>query len=165
MEKLLDREKIVNLIRAFFQEEGFMEVETPLLVASPDTASTNEVFETQILTGKRAFLAPSPEFFMKKIIARKKLPKIFQICKAFRNPEELDLLHNPEFTILEWYRVGATYTDLMVDCENLTNYIFKSFPNKYQISNINPSTGSGLILSEAPHRLVQGEVEGLIFDI
>jgi elongation factor P--beta-lysine ligase len=69
---------------------------------------------------------------MKKLIANG-AKKIFQICKAFRNPQELDPLHNPEFTILEWYRVNATYTDLMLDCENLINFIFKKLKQKFQI--------------------------------
>jgi len=127
------REIVIRAIRDFFKNEGFIEVETPLMVSAPDPSFTNEVFETSPVLGKRMFLAPSPEFFMKKIIALEKIPKTFQICKAFRNPQELDPLHNPEFTILEWYRVGADYTDLMEDCENLVKFIYKSFSS--QIKN------------------------------
>jgi len=128
---LKNREIIIDTIRLFFKKNGFLEVETPLLVSAPDTAPYNEVFETQFTQKKRAFLTPSPEFFMKKLLAQGS-GNIFQICKAFRNPLELDPLHNPEFTILEWYRAGASYTDLMIDCENLINYIFKYFTSKTQ---------------------------------
>ena len=47
------------------------------------------------------------------------LPRIYQICKAFRNGEDTGPRRNPEFTILEWYRAHADYTDIMRDCENL----------------------------------------------
>lgn len=125
MDKIKKRQAIIGLIRDYFNQEGFVEVETPLLVPTPDPSPYNEVFETSAAGKKRAFLAPSPEFFMKRLIASG-ATKIFQICKAFRNPEELGPLHNPEFTILEWYRTQATYTDLMADCENLINFISKN---------------------------------------
>jgi len=134
--KIIARENIIDLIRTFFKKEEFTEVETPLLVASPDPAPYNEVFETRIFKNTSAYLAPSPEFFLKKIIAREKIDKVFQICKSFRNPEEIDPLHNPEFTILEWYRTEANYTDLMKDCEKLINFISKKFFLQYPISNI-----------------------------
>jgi len=126
---------LINSIRNFFEKEDFLEVETPLLVPNPDPSPYNELFETTKICGKRAFLTPSPEFLMKKLIATKKFPKIFQICKAFRNPQELDPLHNPEFTILEWYRINATYIDLMLDCENLISFIVEKLKQKFQISN------------------------------
>lgn len=128
-EKITKREIILSLIRKFFKEKGFTEVETPLLVSRPDPSPFNEVFETQILKNKKGFLAPSPEFFMKKLVAEG-MEKIFQICKAFRNPEELDPLHNPEFTILEWYRTKADYRDLMIDCENLLNFLQQNLSDK-----------------------------------
>lgn len=104
------------------------------MVASPDTAPYNEVFETILGKNTRAFLAPSPEFFMKRLVAEG-YPKIFQICKSFRNPTEIDPLHNPEFTILEWYRTKASYTDLMKDCENLIDQIFENLAKRNLIRN------------------------------
>jgi len=130
MKNQILRSQIVNLIRTFFLDQGFLEVETPLLVSSPDPSCFNEVFETSLDDKQKAYLAPSPEFFMKKILVKNPV-NIFQICKAFRNPQETDPLHNPEFTILEWYRTKATYTDLMRDCENLVDNLFKQiFPKK-----------------------------------
>lgn len=116
------RESVIDSVRKFFKERKFTEIETPLLVPAPDPSPYNEIFETSPIFKKPGFLAPSPEFFMKKLLSLGS-GNIFQICKAFRNPTELDPLHNPEFTILEWYRVGADYTDLMGNCENLINYL------------------------------------------
>jgi len=97
-------------------------VETPLLVAHPGMEPHLEVFETELRTASgrrsRAFLTTSPEYAMKKLLAAG-LPRIFQVCKAFRNGEEVSRGHNPEFTMLEWYRANADYTALMDDCEAL----------------------------------------------
>ncbi|MGB9706810.1 MAG: EF-P lysine aminoacylase EpmA, partial [Microgenomates group bacterium] len=114
-------------LRQFFKSQGFTEVETPLMVPYPDPSPFNEVFEVSPVLGKRAYLTPSPEFFMKKLLAQGS-GSIFQICKAFRDSPEISPLHNPEFTILEWYRVNADYTDIMTDCENLLNFILQTTP-------------------------------------
>src|SRR3989475_2136095 len=119
---LLERERIVDGIRAFFKARGFNEVETPLLVRHPGMEPHLEVFETGLLTARgqreRAFLTTSPEYAMKKLLAAG-LARIFQLCKAFRNREEVSSRHNPEFTILEWYRANAGYRAIMDDCEEL----------------------------------------------
>ena len=67
---------------------------------------------------QRAFLTNSPEYAMKRLLVAG-LPRIFQICKAFRNREDTGRKRNPEFTILEWYRAHADYTAIMADCEGL----------------------------------------------
>ena len=130
MKILKIRQQIIDAIRHFFKSQGFIEVETPLLVPYPDPSPFNEVFEVSPVLGKRAFLTPSPEFFMKKLLASG-AGNIFQICKAFRDSPELSPLHNPEFTILEWYRLSADYKDIMVDCEKLI-----SFLSKFKILNL-----------------------------
>lgn len=124
--KLLTRQKVINAIRSFFQSEGFLEVETPLLVKSPGTEPYLEVFETVLKTQNQehrtAYLLTSPELSMKKLLSAD-IGSIFTICKSFRNSEGLSSFHNPEFTILEWYRVDADYQDVMQDCENLLHHI------------------------------------------
>lgn len=116
LEPLLVRERVVDGIRAFFKEQGFREVETPLLVAHPGMEPHLEVFEARV--GKsRAFLTTSPEYAMKKLLAAG-LERTFQLCKAFRD-EPPSSRHNPEFTMLEWYRANADYTAIMADCEGL----------------------------------------------
>ncbi|MGB9637220.1 MAG: EF-P lysine aminoacylase EpmA [Microgenomates group bacterium] len=126
------RSVIVNAIREFFVKENFLEVETPTLVTSPDPSPFNEVFKIE---GKNLYLTPSPEFFLKKLLAAG-LKNIYQMAKAYRDWQENDLLHLSEFTILEWYRTGADYFDLMVDCENLINHIQQRLSEKSQNSKV-----------------------------
>ena len=122
------REKVIDVIRSFFKNKGFREVFTPILVPVPSIEPNLEVFETLLRSpsygraspGKkrRAFLIMSPEFSIKKLLAVG-VGNCFEITKCFRNEEEVSRLHSPEFTMLEWYRVGANYLDVMKDFENL----------------------------------------------
>lgn len=118
----LVREKVIDIIRNFFKRQKFHEVSTPILVPIPSIEPNLEVFETQLRTlkgsKKKGFLILSPEFSIKKLLAAG-VGNCFEITKCFRNEEEVSFLHNPEFTMLEWYRVGATYKDIMRDFENL----------------------------------------------
>lgn len=103
-----------------------MEVQTPLLAPALIPESYLEVFETKLQSksGKkqRAFLTPSPELWHKKLLAAGS-GNIFEITKAFRNTDIGGSLHNPEFTILEWYRTGVDYRATMKDCENLIRFL------------------------------------------
>ncbi|HCR81410.1 MAG: hypothetical protein UY13_C0002G0422 [Candidatus Pacebacteria bacterium GW2011_GWB1_47_8] len=118
--KLLLREQVIDLLRQFFKTRQFHEVETPLMWPVPSAEPYLEVFETELLSPTRPpqkmYLLTSPEYALKKLIAGG-LGNIFQITKAFRNNEGISNKHNPEFTILEWYRVEADYAQLMTDCE------------------------------------------------
>jgi lysyl-tRNA synthetase class 2 len=122
METFLVREKVIDTLRTFFKSQGFHEVETPLLVKSPGTEPYLDVFETMLkfAEGDRypAYLVTSPEYAMKKLLAAG-FKNIFQICKSFRNGEGRSARHNPEFTILEYYRSEADYTTLMSDMEKM----------------------------------------------
>lgn len=120
---LKTREKIIDGIRIFFKNQGFIEVDTPLMVPSPDPSPFNEVFEVHSITGKRFYLTPSPEFYMKKLLGAGS-GNIFQICKAFRDGQT-GPFHQSEFTILEWYRINANYHNIMNDCENLINFLLE----------------------------------------
>lgn len=123
----LARARVIRAIRAFFDARAFEEVETPLLVAAPGMEPYLEVFETRLMTARgashRAFLTTSPEYAMKKLLVAG-LPRIYQICKSFRNGEEVSRGHNPEFTILEWYRAHADYHAIMADCEQLLPHLW-----------------------------------------
>lgn len=125
-EKFLIREQVQYAIREYFVKQGFNEVETPLLVEHPGTEPYLEVFETDLLKAdghrQHAFLLTSPEYAMKKLIVAG-MHNIFQICKSFRNGEGESGRHNPEFTILEWYRSPGDYADIMNDCEGLLQHI------------------------------------------
>jgi lysyl-tRNA synthetase class 2 len=121
-ETFLVREKVIDTLREFFKTRGFHEVETPLLVKSPGTEPYLEVFETEVKFAEgdnyTAYLLTSPEYAMKKLLAAG-FENIFQICKSFRNKEGRSSRHNPEFTILEYYRSHADYTALMTDMEEM----------------------------------------------
>lgn len=125
-ERYFIREKVLTAIRRFFFDRGFHEVETPYLTASLPPESYLDIFETTLLsrdrTPRRVFLPTSPEPFLKKLLVAG-IGNCFALPKSFRNTEDRSKTHNPEFTILEWYRVGADYTDIMDDCEELMLFI------------------------------------------
>lgn len=109
-------------IRRYFDSRGFIEVETPYLVASPGMEPHLEAFKTVFNpAGDQPdfdlYLPTSPEFHMKRLLAEG-LENIYQIARAFRNGET-GKLHNPEFTILEWYRAYSGYEQIMNDIELL----------------------------------------------
>ena len=109
----LERRALIhNVIRAFFHSEGFLEVETPLQV--PTVAPEKYITPFNV---NGWFLSTSPEMHMKRLLAAG-YSKIFQICHCFRKSER-GRLHNPEFTMLEWYRVGADYMQIIQDTERL----------------------------------------------
>lgn len=122
LEKLMVREKVIETIRAFFKDQGFHEVFTPILVPTPSAESNLEVFETNLKTslGKRrkGYLIMSPEYSIKKLLAGG-VGNVFEITHCFRNEEEVSRLHSPEFTMLEWYRTRADYKVIMEDFEKL----------------------------------------------
>lgn len=128
LSKYLVREKVIDAIRSFFKKQGFHEVFTPVLVPVPSIEPNLEAFETELRTSggikKKGYLIMSPEFSIKKLLAAG-IGSCFEITRCFRNEEEVSRLHNPEFTMLEWYRVGANYRDVMADFENLFCQIVK----------------------------------------
>jgi lysyl-tRNA synthetase class 2 len=123
LETLRERAGIIRKVRAFFDGKNYLEVDTPLL--SPDLIpeSCLETFETRRLMpggagGKSLWLVPSPEIWMKKLIAKDKT-NMYQICKCFRNGESAGRLHSPEFTMLEYYTMDADYLDSLALTEEL----------------------------------------------
>lgn len=106
------RSAILQAIRAFFIQRDFLEVETPIRIPAP----APEVHIDAQPSGSW-YLQTSPELCMKTLLAAG-YPRIFQLCKCFRQNER-GRRHLPELTMLEWYRAGADYEDLMRDCEAL----------------------------------------------
>lgn len=116
------RAVIIKAIRAFFDAHGYLEIETPTLVSKPGTEPFLTPFETEVRDVKgglhRGCLITSPEYAMKELLTAG-FPKIYQLTKCFRNGEDFGGLHNPEFTMLEWYRAGTDYTGIMDELESL----------------------------------------------
>ncbi len=119
---LMARGRILAAVRDFFAGRGYVEVETPALQASPGLEPHLKAFATVLHDprdgGARPhYLHTSPEFAMKKLVAGG-MQRIWQLAHVFRDGER-SATHHPEFAMLEWYRAGATYRDLMDECEAL----------------------------------------------
>ncbi|MFH1491641.1 MAG: EF-P lysine aminoacylase EpmA [Pseudomonadota bacterium] len=110
------RARIVSGIRRFFEDRGYLEIETPVMIPAPAPEPHISTFKAGDL-----FLHPSPELCMKRLLASG-YDRIFQICHCFREGER-GTGHLPEFTLLEWYRAGADYLDLMGECEELLLFL------------------------------------------
>lgn len=110
------RSRMLQEVRAFFCARDFIEVETPVRVRAP---APELHIEAEAADG--AFLRTSPELHMKRLLAAG-YQRLFQLGPCFRKGER-GLLHNPEFTMLEWYRAGADYLDLLVDAKALIRHV------------------------------------------
>jgi len=132
LEMLEKRAAVIKQVRSFFDSRKYLELDTPLLSLDLIPESCLEVFQTERLfpgasrkESRPLWLIPSPEIWMKKIIARHGVD-IYQICKCFRNGESEGRLHNFEFTMLEYYTMNADYMDSL----ELTEELFEKFIKK-----------------------------------
>ncbi|MFH0255930.1 elongation factor P--(R)-beta-lysine ligase [Vibrio rumoiensis] len=124
--QLKQRASIITSIRQFFAERQVLEVDTPAMSHATVTDVHLHTFKTEFIgpeyaSGKSVFLMTSPEFHMKRLLAAGS-GSIYQINKAFRN-EENGRYHNPEFTMLEWYRTGFDHHDLMAEMDELLQQV------------------------------------------
>jgi len=110
------RDRVYSATRRFFSERGYEEVETPLRIPVP----AQELHIDAMRSGEE-YLRTSPEFHMKRLLVDG-AEKIFQIGACFRAGEK-GALHNPEFTMLEWYRTGAGYMDTLAETKKLIEYL------------------------------------------
>jgi elongation factor P--(R)-beta-lysine ligase len=115
---LRERARVLAQVRRFFDARGFLEVQTPSMVPSPGLEPHLDAFEVATGDGgSPRWLVTSPEYQMKRLLADG-WERIYQIGSAFRRGERGEL-HNPEFTMLEWYRANAGIGDVMADTEQL----------------------------------------------
>jgi len=135
LEMLQKRAFIFRQVRSFFDTKDYLELDTPLLSSDLIPESCLEVFETKRLfphgskkESSPLWLIPSPEIWMKKIIAQHKR-NVYQICKCFRNGESTGHLHNPEFTMLEYYTMEANYMDSLSLTEELFAFLAQKTDN------------------------------------
>lgn len=117
------RAMLLARAREYFAASGALEVDTPILVRRAVTDVHLESFEVLAASGTRAgFLHTSPEYAMKRLLCAG-APDIYQVARVFREGER-GRLHNPEFTMIEWYRLGIDHHALMDDVERLLHYMF-----------------------------------------
>ncbi len=111
------RHTILKTIRSFFDSRGYLEVETPVRVRCPGMDPYIDALEA----GEGFYLSASPELQMKRLLALD-LDCMYQITRAFRADEQ-GRHHNPEFTMLEWYRKGTDYLGILEETEELVRYV------------------------------------------
>ncbi|MCR9625899.1 elongation factor P--(R)-beta-lysine ligase [Vibrio antiquarius] len=128
IDQLRQRATLIASIRQFFADRQVMEVDTPAMSHATVTDIHLHTFQTEFVgpgyaDGSKLFFMTSPEFHMKRLLAAGS-GCIYQINKAFRN-EENGRYHNPEFTMLEWYRVGFDHHKLMDEMDDLLQLVLK----------------------------------------
>ena len=132
-EAAIARSRLYSNIRSYFTARGYLEVETPTL--SPDLIpeATIDNFGTTFInefrTSRELYLIPSPEIYIKKLLADGS-GSVFEISRCFRNCEQLGQLHNPEFTMLEYYTVDFDEKDsIALTCDMLRKTALESCPS------------------------------------
>ena len=123
---LAARSKALSEARSYFAEQAFVEVETPLLVRAPGVDRNVEA-----LSASSGFLITSPEHAMKRLLVGG-VPRLFQLGRVFRR-DESGALHEPEFTLLEWYRAFADYTAILADTEAIVSRVAKALSGRFEL--------------------------------
>lgn len=140
LETIKRRARIVSAMRTFFDGRGFVEVETPVRIAAPapePNIDCPEVMPPRNHAGVSEYLRASPELQMKKLLAAG-MERIYQIGPCFRDGEK-GSRHNPEFTMIEWYRKDATYRDILEDTKHLYRFL-----SSLDFSGDRPLEGAGI---------------------
>ncbi|WP_294956814.1 lysine--tRNA ligase [Sulfurovum sp.] len=136
------RSKIVSLIRRFFEDHGFLEVETPMMHPIPGGANAKPFTTHHNALGVDRYLRIAPELYLKRLTVGG-MEAVFEINRNFRN-EGMDQTHNPEFTSIEFYWAYHTYYDLMKLTEDLFDYIFEklAMPKEVQYGEMKIDFGT-----------------------
>jgi lysyl-tRNA synthetase class 2 len=136
LDRLRFRARALAGIRRFFAERGYLEVDTPLLAPALIPEASLEVFAVRGRPGP-LYLIPTPELWMKRLLCSGS-GSLFQLCRAFRSGEPNSPLHLPEFTMLEWYAVGADYLDSIGTQEALVASLTTELglPERRQIAGV-----------------------------
>ena len=126
-ENLQLRADVLTAIRNFFRRNNYLEVETPYRIPAPAPEANIEAQPS----GKW-YLHTSPELCMKQLLAAG-YPRVFQLCKCFRKGERGGR-HLPELTMLEWYTAGASYLDMMAQCEEMIGAVVQELGRNLELS-------------------------------
>lgn len=147
-DKFVKRSNIISALREFYNNKGYMEVETPILQAIPGGA-TAKPFKTHLnALDLDLYLRISPELYLKRLLVGG-FEKVFEIGRCFRN-EGMDATHNPDFTMLESYSAYEDYNDLMKMVEELMEFV---------IAKIHPHTPKPPILIDNNEKSKLGILE------
>lgn len=149
------RAELIARIRAFFAERGVLEVETPLLLSQVAPEDHLDLVVCCQGGGEEQYLASSPETAMKRLLAAGSGP-IYQITRSFRSGEA-GRRHNPEFTLLEWYRPGYDYRELIAESARLVDLVTGCGPCRVvsyrevfgQLAGVDPWTADEAALARA----------------
>lgn len=125
------KSKIIRTIREFFDNQGFMEVETPMMQQIPGGATARPFKTFHQALGMDLYLRVAPELYLKRLVVGG-FEKVYELNRNFRN-EGISTNHNPEFTMLEFYIAYATYEDLMGLSERLILYILEKLFGKTRL--------------------------------
>ena len=128
----ITRSRIVRFIRQYFEELGFMEVETPMMQVIPGGATARPFITHHNALDQDMYLRVAPELFLKRLVVGG-FEKVFELNRNFRN-EGLSTRHNPEFTMLEFYQAYAVYGDLMDLTEDLFRKIAQEVLGSTQVN-------------------------------
>lgn len=131
-QRLVVRGKIITAMREFLDSKGFLEVETPALQPVYGGAAAKPFITRCNALNQDMYLSISPELYLKRFIVGG-MEKVYTICKNFRN-EDIDVMHNPEFTMMECYQAYTDYNGMMELTEQMTAYICEEVLGKTKIS-------------------------------
>lgn len=138
-ERLSQRCQSIQTTRSFFLKHAYLELDPPQLVVSGGVERYLKTFKTSYEDHRgnhwQMEMPTSPEFSLKKIIAEG-VSRVFALTHAFRNGGELSKHHDPEFMMLEWYRIGGTFQDLITETQSLISEIASNLPDVISIPEL-----------------------------
>ena len=133
-------------VREFFEDAGFVEVETPLLAERLIPEPSIGIFATEQHhadgSARELYLTPSPELWMKRLVAAG-MPRVYQLARCFRNIEEQGPFHHREFTMLEWYAVDEDYHEALARMEGLLAALRAELAAASAVDGSSGSRGAG----------------------
>jgi lysyl-tRNA synthetase class 2 len=131
-QRLITRSRIITAVRDFLNSNGFVEVETPVLQTVYGGAAAKPFMTHCNALDQNMYLSISPELYLKRLIVGG-MERVYTICKNFRN-EDIDVTHNPEFTMMECYEAYTDYNGMMALTEQMISYVAESALGKTKIT-------------------------------